>query len=94
MSYVVLAVLCFSISFLIKESDGPFHILYKIRLFLISKSEFFARLFLCYYCVGFYSGLISYFLLNSSFNLKHFIVYGLFGAGVSYLISRAIDTNN
>jgi hypothetical protein len=77
----------FSLAFAIKES-----ILFdKIRIYLISKSPFFYHLFSCYHCVGFWSGIIIYFLANDHFKIREMLLWGLTSAGCCLIISEILN---
>jgi uncharacterized membrane protein len=74
-------------SFLIKEAS----IFDRQRNFLISISPFFARLLMCYACVGIYSGCFVYFLSFDSFSFRQMIMYSISGSVFSLIISLIVD---
>jgi len=81
----------FSLTFLIKNSDGPFGIMNWIRIKLINSycGVFFYKLLECSHCVGFYSGMAVYCLTFDVWHWQYFVVYALAGGGIS-LLSNAI----
>ena len=82
-------ILCsfYAITFIAKQSilfDKP-------RIWLIRKSVFFYYLFECWFCTGYWAGLIVYLLSFSQFDFREFILFGLAGASVSYIIDIVLQ---
>jgi len=93
----VMAVLAiFSLTFLFKESNGPWGMMSYLRNYLFSNKYvgiFFYQLFDCYFCLGCHAGYLIYLLYHpiSQWQLNHFILWFLAGGAISYLLSRVID---
>ena len=86
-----------SLSFLIKEIDGPFDICLKIRTYLLHNKYvgvFFYKLFSCIYCCGFYSGIIVYNLQYNNLSFKEMILYGLVGSITSLFGIKILEKIN
>lgn len=86
----------YSLSFLIKEMDGPFSCIAKIRNLLLMNrimGTFFYSLLNCYYCVGAYSGIIIYFLTTPllEFSIRSLILWMLVGAITSFMMSIFLE---
>lgn len=86
----------FAISFLIKESSGPFDIMSKIRNKLMTNKYvgvFFYKLLSCYFCVGTHAGWIVYLLSNKpeTWTIPAFILWALTGGAVSLLLSSVFE---
>lgn len=83
----------YGLTFLIKEADGPFDICAKIRNKLINNKYvgvFFYKLLDCYFCTGFWSGIIVG-LLSRVFDIK-LILWGLAGAAFSFYMNSWITS--
>lgn len=86
----------YAITFALKEIDGPFFLISTVRLALLRNKYvgfFFYKLFECYFCLGFYSGLIVY-LAKQHFhhiNPFDFILWGLAGSAISYLTNIFVE---
>jgi hypothetical protein len=83
MNLILFILTNFSLAFLVKEVDGPFNIILFVRNKLMTNKYvglFFYNLFSCYFCVGIWTSLISYFLTQKEFCVKNFIAYALTGA--------------
>lgn len=83
----------FGLAFFIKESNGPFDVMSKIRGWLLSNEYvgvFFYKLFDCIFCVGFWSGMVIG-LLNRQFSPILF-AWGFAGAGFSMLVNLWIES--
>jgi hypothetical protein len=90
MNTLIILLSFFSLTFAIKES-----ILFdKIRIYLISKSPFFCHLFSCYHCVGFWSGIVIYFLADNQFKIREMLLWGLASAAFSLIISEVLNKLN
>lgn len=85
-NFIISILSIYGISFLIKEVDGPWGLISWFRHKLMSNKYigvFFYKLISCYFCVGFYSGLIVRSLQHEVFDLNSFILWGLSGAVIS-----------
>ena len=90
MNRTILILLSFyALTFALKESS----LFDRVRIWMIGLSPFFYRLFECYFCVGFWSGIAIYFIANWSFAWSGFdiILWGLAGSGVSYVGNVIVD---
>ena len=97
LSTIICLTAIFSLTFAMKELDGPLNIFNKVRLFLLGNKYvgvFFYHLFQCYFCLGTYSGMVIY-LLHQHFqdiSACDMILWGLAGSTISMvgnlLISR------
>lgn len=78
----------YGLTFLLKDSS----ILSTPRNWLAFRYAFFLKLFSCAYCVGFYSGGISYFLLGLSahFDIRLFLSYCLAGVSISGILDSLL----
>lgn len=84
----------YGLTFLIKESNGPWDICSKIRNALMSNKHigvFFYKLFNCFYCCGTWCGVIIYLLTQENWSLILLIVWGL-ASGIICLILDALLT--
>jgi hypothetical protein len=77
-------ILCafYGMTFILKDSS----IFDKPRIWLIRQHPVFYSLFSCYACVGFHSGYLVYLLSFHHFDWREFILFGLAGASVSYIV--------
>jgi len=85
----------YGISFFVKEMDGPFDIMAKIRNLLMRiplVNVFLYKLLSCYFCVGTYSGLAVYIIHN---HLQHLNVYDMilwiFGGSTISMLGNLIS---
>jgi len=80
----IIVILCFySLTWLIKESA----ILSRPRQWVMEHSVFMAKMLYCWYCTGFYSGLIVYLVHETNFKFNYFVMWGLSGAAVSLILN-------
>jgi hypothetical protein len=88
--HIIISVLAiFGLTFLIKESDGPWGMMSWIRNKLITNKYvgvFFYKLLACYFCVGFHAGWVVYLLQAESYKLQFLILWGLAGAAISLIL--------
>jgi len=84
---IILAI--YSISFGLKEST----LLDKPRNFITRSSPFFYKLFSCYYCLSFYSGIIAYFLFNPwcCIVLSDIVLWGLAGSAIGLIMNGIVS---
>lgn len=78
------------LSFLIKESSGPFGIISYLRNLLMRNKYigvYFYSLLSCYFCIGFHVGYIIYIISTplSSLSACSFILWALFGGGANLI---------
>ena len=84
----------FGLSFAIKEINGPFGIISKFRNLLMKSKYFgvfFYELLSCYFCVGFWSGIIIYLISNEHFRFGNLFIFGFAGAMLSMLFSMIME---
>lgn len=86
----------FSLSFLIKETDGPWGSVAYIRNFLI-KDDFIGvfcyKLLSCYYCLGCHVGYIIYMLYTTynNWTFCNFILWSLAGGAISFIMNLIVE---
>jgi hypothetical protein len=83
----------FSLSFLVKESDGPWGIMSKLRNKLLQNKYigvFFYQLLNCYHCVGTWAGVSIYFLSQKDYSLNLAIIWGLAGGTISLFLDALL----
>ncbi len=91
MEIVIYLLAIFSLTFLLKEMDGPFGIIGRGRNWLMNQPTvgvFFYKLFSCYYCMGWWSGIIIYLLQMEVFKFQFLILWGLVGAIFSLIMGK------
>ena len=82
-----------AIAFIIADLEGPFGIFSKIRnKILLNKivGVFFYKLLSCYFCIGFWCGIIVFFINGPIYSFIPMILYGLIGSIWSLLVSKII----
>lgn len=80
----------FSLSFFLKELDGPFDFMSKLRGSLLRNKYvgvLFYKIFNCFYCLNFYSSFIIYFLMFG-FQIKLMICHALACAILGLFLSK------
>jgi hypothetical protein len=77
----------YGLTFAIKESS----LLARPRMALIKMHPFFFELLNCYFCTGWYAGLILYLLNFSTFSLGSMITWGFSSAAISFLLNLIVD---
>ena len=85
----------FGLAFLIKESDGPFDIMSRLRNLLMRNKYvgvFFFKLLDCYFCTGFHTGWIIYLLHEKNWHLNLLFCWGLAGGAVSLMMDAALSS--
>ena len=88
----VLAV--FGLSFLLKDSSGPWDIFSIMRNKLITNKYvgvFFYKLFDCYFCVGCHSGWIIYLLTEKNYHFNFLICWSLAGGVISLIVDALLS---
>lgn len=76
----------FGLTFLVKESDGPFGIMNWFRNQLLSNKHvgvFFYNMFECWFCTGCHAGWIVYLLYVTN---QFFVIWVLAGGTVSLIL--------
>lgn len=84
----------FGLAFFIKESDGPFDLMNKLRNLSISNKYvgvFFYKLLSCYFCCGCHCGWIIYLLINKNWHFNLFICWAFAGGAISLITDAVID---
>lgn len=81
----------FGLSFLIKESGGPWDVLSKLRNYLMRNKYvgvFFYDLLSCYFCTGSHAGYVVYLLTvpYAHWTISGFITWSLAGGAISFII--------
>lgn len=92
MEIIIILLAIFGLAFLFKESDGPWGIMSWLRNRLMTNKYvgvFFYKLLSCYFCVGFWSGIVVYLLSQDLWKFNLLICWGLAG-GVICLILDAL----
>ena len=83
MNYIIYLLSIFGLAFCIKEKDGPFGLISKFRNLLMRNryiGTFFYNLLECYFCLGFWCGIIIYLLSQDNYYWNFAILWGLSGA--------------
>lgn len=57
------------------------------RGWIMRKSVFAFKLLSCSFCVGFYSGMLIYLLSQSVHSFNLFLIWGLAGSGISFILT-------
>jgi hypothetical protein len=86
----------FSLAFLIKESDGPFALISKLRNILMRNKYagvFFYKLLECWYCVGCHTGYIIYLLFTPyrEYSFSNFIIWSLAGGAICLIVGLLLE---
>lgn len=89
----------YGLSFLLKESDGPWGIMAWMRNKLMTNKivgVFFYKLFDCYFCLGCHVGYIIYCIYTPilQWHLNQFILWSLAGGAISYFFNIIIGYLN
>lgn len=100
---VICILAIYGITVFVKDMDGPFDIMNKIRLILLHNKYigvFVYKLLECYFCVGTWSGVLVYLLHNHfrGISLSDMILWGFGGAVISLvgslLVGKLIEEND
>lgn len=86
---ILFIMVCCSLTFLLKESD----LFSFIRSWIIPKHPFFYKLFSCSFCLGFYTGIISFILVYKTVNLN-ILVYALASCIINLLFFSVLNKIN
>lgn len=89
MDIIICLLAIFGLAFAIKEADGPWDIMSRLRNKLITNKYvgvFFFHLLECYFCVGFHCGWIVYLLYSKNWAWNLFILWGLAGSAWSLIM--------
>jgi len=100
----------FGLSFLIKENDGPFNIIGRLRNLLMTNKYigvFFYKLLSCWFCLGCWTGAFIYFLIyryytnpflyiiqSNGFRLNNFIIIILASGTFNLILSEFLSFLN
>ena len=87
----------FGFTFLIKEANGPFDIISRLRNRLMTNKYmgvFFYKLLSCYFCLGCWSGALVYLLQSYQFKLNYFILFSIGSGAFSLIISEILGYLN
>lgn len=96
MDLVIYVMAIFGLSFLVKESDGPWGIISWFRNKLMTNKYigvFFYKLFSCYFCVGCHAGYAVY-MLHTPFriwSISDFILWVLAGGAISFVMNLFVE---
>lgn len=85
----IFIMVCCSLTFLLKESD----LLASFRAWIIPKHPFFYKLFSCSFCLGFYTGIMSFILVYKTVNLS-ILAYALASCAISLLFFSVLNKLN
>jgi hypothetical protein len=93
---IVIIFAMYGLSFLIKESDGPWGLISWTRNKLMSNKYvgvFFYKLLNCYHCVGMHTGYIIYLISNpfNTWTINNFILWSLAGGGISFVFNIVVS---
>jgi hypothetical protein len=83
----------YGLSFLIKDSSGPWDLCSKTRNVLMNNrfvGVFFFKLFDCYFCVGCHSGWIVYLLTQEHYHFNFLICWSLAGGIISLMLDALL----
>jgi hypothetical protein len=75
------------LAFILKEAE----ILSVPRNWLMQRSVFFAKLFMCYWCVGFWAGIAINLIHSPSLDIGQWIVWGCAGSAAAGLGSALVE---
>jgi hypothetical protein len=90
---IILICAIFSLSFLLKESAGPWGMMSWLRHQLFSSpyvGVFFYKLFDCYFCLGCHAGWIIYLLSQPVWSLPMLICWSLAGGTICLLFDKIL----
>lgn len=94
LDFIIVLGAIFGLAFLIKESDGPWGSMAWLRNKLMSNKHvgvFFYKLLDCYFCLGFHCGWIVYLLHETTWKIQFFILWGLAGAAISFMLNLLVE---
>lgn len=94
MNLLICLLAMFGATFAFKETDGPFDIMSHLRSKLMQNKYlgvFFYKLLSCYFCSGFYGGLIIYLLHEKVWHWNLLIIWGLAGGSISLIIDGLLS---
>ena len=93
--FYILAI--FGLAFVLKEDSGPWDLISKWRN-LMMRIPFvgvqFYKLLDCWFCTGFWSGVLVYLLSNQSYQLSETIIWGLAGGVICLLVDGTLNWLN
>jgi hypothetical protein len=79
----------YGLAFFVRQSDGPFDVMNKLRNWLLTNKYvgvFFFNLLECWFCVGCHCGWIVYLLYAEHYTWQFFIIWTLTGGVVSLIL--------
>lgn len=84
----------FGLAFAIKETDGPWNIVsrwrnWMMRLPLVGVQ--FYNLLQCYYCTGFWSGIIIYLMTQENYKITFMICWGLASGAICLIMDGVLS---
>jgi hypothetical protein len=91
---IIIIFAIYGFAFLVKDSDGPFDIIHKVRLILIQNKYvgvFFFKLFECYFCIGCHCGWIVYLLSQKTYSWQFFILWTVAGGAISLILNAILS---
>jgi|SRR5579859_4900647 len=97
MSIIVLMMIIYSLSYIIRNLAGPFNLFSWIRNKLISNKlvgVFFYELLSCPWCIGFHCGYIVYIINTLNLSISKCFLWGLFGSFICFLFDQLFDIIN
>lgn len=89
MNIIIYLLATFGIAFAIKESDGPWGIMSWLRNKLMTNKYvgvFFYKLLSCYFCTGFWTGIIAYLLSQDHYKFNLLICHALAGGAICLIL--------
>jgi hypothetical protein len=94
MSIVISLLAIFGLAFTLKETNGPWDLISKWRN-LMMRIPFigvqFYKLLDCYFCTGWWCGIVIYLLSNQNYTLSWAIVWGLAGGVICLLMDGILN---
>ena len=94
---IIMIFAIYTLSFLIRNSSGPFNLFGLIRNKLVSNKYlgvFFYQLLTCPWCIGFHCGYIIYILQFTYFKTSDFFMWALAGSAIVALGDKLYETNH
>jgi len=94
MNIIILLLASFGLTFLIRQSEGPFGIIswFRNKLMLIPHiGVFFYKLLECPYCTGFWCGIIVYLINEKKYALNFLFLFALASAAACLIIDNMLS---
>lgn len=89
MSLVVALLAVFGLAFALKEAEGPWGMMSRLRQKLFAcpaLGVFWFKLLDCYFCTGFWCGMVVYLLVGDPIKWNWVPIWGLAGGAVSLIL--------